>query len=167
MGHEDVRGGGGWWLSELPTTLGRGAGSCLGFRLRAWSLPILHALTSDFGHIMLDSPRFTPAHSGTGWSSRRVPGLRAMSAGAPGTQDREAICPGPALASSCRLCDDETPRAMVRGPPANLSTTLDITRLGVQHDCAQWPTGGDTGSPPCLPGARCLPEVAVVTMLDP
>lgn len=90
-----------------------------------------------------------------------------MSAGAPGTQDREAICPGPALASSCRLYGDEAPRAMVSGPPANLSTTLDITRLGVQYDGAQWPTGGDTGFPPCLPGARCLPEVAVVTKLDP
>lgn len=115
----------------------------------------------QLGPVTLSSPHFTPAHSGMGAGPvDGGPGLRAMSAGAPGEQDGEATCPSPAWASSHSLCDEGPQRAW-----ADLSTSL-VTLVGVQHDCAQWPAGGDPRSPLCLPGARGLPEVALVTKLD-
>lgn len=85
-----------------------------------------------------------------GWSSRWVPGLRAMSAGAPGAQDREAICPGPALASSCCLRDDEAPRAMsVDRLP------ISVPHLSHRSGCSLTMPRGPQAVTPDLPRA-CL-----------
>ena len=113
------------WVRELASALGSD-------HLRAWSLPVLHPLTSNLGRSRWAHLTLLLCPVGQGLAADGGSGLSAMSAGNPGGHKRHP-CPGSALASCSLSLSAEGPqRTTGSGPPADLRPTLGITPVEVQ-----------------------------------
>lgn len=158
-----------WWLLGSPLLwvgeLAAGPGSDLPEGLATSCSSPTHATLgrSHWAHITL-----LLCTVGQGLVQQvRAQGRRPCLQPPPEHRRGQPVCPSHALASSCSLGDEGPQRPTGSGPPVHLSTVLGISLVGLQPDCAQCPTGGDTASPRCPPGARCLPAVASGNKLDP
>lgn len=126
-------GSGGWWLSELRSALGQGAGICLGLRSPEGLVPSCSSPTHQQPRqITLGSPHLLLCTVGQGLATDGASELSAMSAGAPGGHKRHP-CPGSALVSySLSLSAEGPQRTTGSGSPADLRPTLGITPVEVQ-----------------------------------
>lgn len=133
--------------------------------LWVWALPScsLSSLCKPWA-VTLGSPRLTPLHSGTGAGpADQGSGQKAMYEVSSECRKGKSVWPRRALASSRSLCDGgPRPTASIMrgllGPPAGPAPGLRL--VGVQLECARWPTGGGIGFLTWLPGTRCLRGVS-------